>query len=226
VPARFRLVSADGKPVAGAKVRFFNKTSDGAASGPFPTDGLQGPVWATSRADGTVLLDSLQKTDPYYSSLGDAVYFFYVEPPAGLVGRFVGGVRAGLDLGEVAVSAPLEVKGEIRGTPEELSRFAAEWDQPFVQMTANADARFVYAVSAKLETKREGDKLTFHLTGLRPGTLRMISNFTAGPHSVSHTYGRRDPKGSDVVVEVELNGSMSNLVITPAGRMPSAGSRQ
>src|SRR5262249_5344992 len=94
---------------------------------------------------------------------------------------------------------------------------------PFVQTTANADARFVYAVSAKLETKREGDKLTFRLTGLHPGTLRIISNFSPRPHSVSHTYGRRDPKDSDVVVEVELKASLSDLVITPAGRSPSAG---
>jgi beta-lactamase regulating signal transducer with metallopeptidase domain len=226
-PARFRLVSsADGKPVAGAKVRFFNKTSDNAGGGPYPMDGIRGPVWATSRADGTVVLDTLQRTDPYYAKLGAAVYFFYIEPPAGLAGRFLGGVKAGTDLGDVAVGPPLEVRGEVRGTPEELDRFAAEWDQPFEMRTANPAAAFPYAVSAKLETKRDGDKLTFHLTGLRHGKLRIVGNFGPRPHSVSHTYGRRDPKGTDVVVEIDLTESLTGLVITPAGRKLAAGDGQ
>jgi hypothetical protein len=82
-------------------------------------------------------------------------------------------------------------------------------------------AAWSYAVSQRLETKRAGDKLTFDLTGLRPGNLRIISDFSPGTHHVNHTYARRDPQESDVVVEVELTKSMDDLVITPAGRKPA-----
>ncbi len=214
--ARFRLVSAvDGQPVAGAKVRYFNKNSDLASGGPFPSDGIEGPVWATSDDDGQIVLDSLQRIDPSYPSLGDAVYFFYVDAD-GFPGRFVGGVKAGQNLGEVTLGPALEVRGEIRGTAEELERFAAEWDQPFHKKTAKSQT--VYAVSQRLPTQREGDKLTFLLAGLRPGPLRIIMNFSPHPHSVSHTYGRRDPQGSDVLVELDLTESIADLVLTPRGR--------
>src|SRR5947209_19860421 len=99
-----------------------------------------------------------------------------------------------MDLGDVTVGPPLEVRGEIHGTPAELDRFAAEWDQPFEMKTANPAAAAPYANSDTLETKREGGKLTFRLTGLRAGKLRIVANFGPHPHSVSHTYGRRDPK--------------------------------
>jgi hypothetical protein len=217
-PARFRIVSAsDGQPVSGAQVRYFLKNSEGASSGPYPTDGIEGPVWAVSDEDGRVVLDMLQKVNPYYRDLGDAVYFFFVAAP-GLAGTFVGPVRAGQELNDVELGAPIEVRGEVRGTAEELDRFAAEWDQPYEVMSAGRANPFVYAVSQRLETKRDGDKLTFHLTGLRPGTLRFVCNFGPHPHSVRHTYSRRDPQGSDVVVGVELTGDVSNIVLTPKGR--------
>jgi beta-lactamase regulating signal transducer with metallopeptidase domain len=217
-PTRFRLI-ADGRPVAGAKVRHFNKTSDNASGGPYPANGLQGPIHAESADDGTVVLASLQKVNQGYEDLGAAVYFLYIEAE-GFAGRFLGPVRAGADLGDVALSRPLEVRGEIHGTPEELKNFAAEWDQPFELTTANPMAAWSYAVSQPLETKWDADKLTFHLTGLRPGNLRVISNFSPGTHHVSHTYARRNPGESDVVVELELTQSLDDLVITPAGRRP------
>jgi hypothetical protein len=217
-PARFRVVSAtDGKPIAGAMVRYFNKTTDKAIGGPIPMDGIKGPVWALSATDGTVTLDTLQKIDPHYADQGSAVYFFYVED-ADFAGTFVGPVRAGDDLGDVKLGFPLEVRGEIRGTKEELKRFAAEWDQPFEQRTANPNGTWVYAVSQRLETKRVGDKLTFHLKDLRPGKLRIISNFGPTPHNISHSYGRRDPKDGDVVAEFDLTESTSGLIITPQGK--------
>src|SRR5262249_39531456 len=150
---------------------------------------------------------------------GAAVYFLYIEAE-GFAGRFLGPVRAGTDLGDVELSRPLEVRGEIRGTPEELKNFAAEWDQPFELKTANPMAASSYAVSQRLETNREGDNLPSHLTGLRPGNLRIISNFSPGTHHVRHTYTRRDPQESDVVVQLELTKSMDDLVITPTGRAP------
>jgi beta-lactamase regulating signal transducer with metallopeptidase domain len=218
-PSRFRLVS-EGKPVAGAKVRHFNKTSDNASGGPYPMNGLEGPIHAVSAEDGTVVLSSLQKLNHGYEDLGAAVYFFYIEAE-GFAGRFLGPVRAGADLGDVEMSRPLEVRGEIHGTAEELQNFAAEWDQPFELKTANPAAAWSYAVSQRLETNREEDKLTFHLTGLRPGKLRIISNFSSGTHHVSHTYTRRDPGPSDVVVELELTKSLGDLIITPAGLKPA-----
>ncbi len=218
VPTRFRLVSAvDDSPVAGAKVRFFNKTSGKASAGPYPIQGIAGPVWATSRADGTVLLDTLQRTDPYYAELGDAVYYFYVEAP-GMAGTFVGPVKAGHDLPDVVVGPHLEVRGEVRGTAEQLERFAAEWDQPFVMISDNPDATWFYAESKPLLTRQEGDKLTFHITGLRPGKLRIISNFGPHPHQVSHTFSRRDPKGTDEVLEIDVTRSIDDLLVGPAAK--------
>jgi hypothetical protein len=164
-----------------------------------------------------VVLDTLQKLNQGYEDLGDAVYFLYIEAE-GFAGRFLGPVKAGQELGDVELSRPLEVRGEIHGTPEELDRFTADWDQPFELRTANPVAAWSYAESQRLETTREGDKLTFHLTGLRPGKLRFISNFNPGTHHVRHTYSRRDPGEGDVVVELELTESLHDLVITSAGR--------
>ena len=197
-------------------MRHFNKTSENASAGPYPMNGLQGPIHAVSADDGTVVLSSLQKVNHGYESLGDAVYFFYIEAD-GFAGRFLGPVKAGDNLGDVELSRPLEVLGEVRGTADELKNFAAEWDQPFELKTANPKAAWSYAISQPLETKREGDKLTFHLTGLRPGKLRIISNFSSGTHHVSHTYTRRDPSDSDVVVDIDLDRSRSNVILTPTG---------
>lgn len=219
VPSQFRLISAvDGRPVADAKVRFFNRTTAKAVSGPYPTDGIKGPIWTTSQPDGRVVLDSLQASSQNYPEQGSAVYFFYVEPAqADLAPRFLGPVKAGQDLGEVKIGRFLEVRGEVHGTPQQLKQFAAEWDQPFEQKTDNPQAKFLYAVSKRLKTKREGDKLTFHLMGLRPGKLRIISNFSPRPHTVAHTYGRRDPKGSDQLVEIDLSKPLTKVALTPDG---------
>jgi hypothetical protein len=217
---RFRLVSSeDGSPVAGARVRYFNKNCSKAGGGPFPVKGTEGPIWAVSQEDGTVVLDTLQRIDPLYAELGDALYYFYIEP-LGHAPRFLGPVRAGEDLGELTVGPYLEVRGEIRGTPAELDRFAAEWDQPFELTTDNPEAAWLYAVSQSLETQREGDKLTFRLTGLRPGKLRIVANFGPNPHQVSHTYGRRDPGETDVVGEIDLTQSR-RMALTPEGVVPN-----
>jgi hypothetical protein len=178
-------------------------------------DGLEGPVWATSQQDGTVVLESLQKVDPYYADLGDACYFFYIESP-NLAPRFIGPVKAGTDLGDVTVGPFMEVRGVVQGTAEELDRFAAEWDQPVTMVADNKDAAWDYAISQTLETQREGDKLTFRLTGLRPGRLRIVANFGPHPHSVQHTYTRRDPKGTDRVYEADLSEAVTEVLVTPA----------
>ncbi len=212
----FRLVSAvDGKPVAKAKIRHFVKTSAKASSGPYPTKGTGGEIWTYSDEDGRVVLDSLQRINPVYEKLGDAIYHFYVEPAdAHLAPRFVGPIKAGKDLGEIKLGSWLEVRGEVHGTKEELDRFSAEWDQPEVLVRDNPQATWMYAQSKRLKTKREGDKLTFHLEGLRPGRFRIVASFAKRPHSVSHSYSRRDPKGSDRVIEFQLDKPYIGLVLT------------
>jgi beta-lactamase regulating signal transducer with metallopeptidase domain len=228
-PTRLKLVYPDGRPVAGANIRFFNKTSALASSGPIPMDGFDGLLWTTTGEDGVAVIESMQRVDPYYKKLGDALYFFCIQAPTATDGkptpppRVIGPVKAGQDLGVVTLGPPLEVHGEIRGTPEELKRFAAEWDQPFTMRTENPDATWDYAVSKPLETKQDGNKLTFHLTGLTPGRLRVIANFGPTPHSVSHTYSRRDPKEGDTVVDIELKESLQKLVITSKGRLDDVG---
>jgi hypothetical protein len=211
-PLRFRLVTRDGKPVAGAKVRFFNRSAFEAGSGPYPINGLKGPIWATSDADGKVVLASLQKIDPNDRKLGNNIYWFYVEPP-GLAPLFIGPVQAGQNLGKIIVSPFLEVRGEVHGTKAELDAFAAEWDQPEPMKRGNGKVSWSYAESRQLETTREGNKLTFHLTGLRPGALRIIARFQRGGKSISHEYSRRVPNEDDVVSEVQLTQSRNDLVI-------------
>jgi hypothetical protein len=53
--------------------------------------------------------------------------------------------------------------------------------------------------------------------------LRIIANFGRPANTVSHIYGRRDPKPGDVVVEIDLKEFIADLIITPTGRMPAAG---
>jgi hypothetical protein len=216
-PVRFRLLhSVSRSPIAKAKVRFFNKTSANAGGGPYPTDELEGPVWATSGADGSVLLTSLQRVDPYYEKLGAATYFFYIEPDdAALAPRFIGPVKAGQDLGDITLGPVLKVTGEVHGTPQQLDRFAAEWDQPFEQQTDNPAATWLYANSQRLTTQRDGDKLIFELTNLRPGKLRIISNFGPRPHSVKHVYGRREVGEHDVLLEIDLHNPSTDVVVRP-----------
>ena len=205
-PVRFRLVTHDGKPVAGAKVRFFNRSKVLAGSGPYPTDGIHGPVWATSTAKGDVVLDMLQKIDPADPKLGNNIYWFYVEPPK-LGPLFIGPVQAGANLGKISVGPLLDVYGFVYGTKEELDAFSAEWDQPEPMKSREGEAPWIYAESKQLETKKEGNNLTFHLTGLRPGKLRIVSRFQRGGAAISHTYSRRDVTGNDVLYEIDLTGA-------------------
>jgi beta-lactamase regulating signal transducer with metallopeptidase domain len=213
LPLRFRLVGPDGKAVAGAKVRFFNRSKMEASSGPYPTDGRNGPVWAVSDAQGNVVLDTLQRIDPKDTKLGFNIYWFYVEPK-GMGPLFLGPVQAGADLGEIRVGPLLEVQGEVRGTPQELANFSAEWDQPEPMKRGSGAVGWLYAESKTLETKNLGDRLSFRLTDLRPGKLRIISRFKQGGKSVSHVFTRREPNEDDVVFEIDLTKSLNDLVIT------------
>jgi beta-lactamase regulating signal transducer with metallopeptidase domain len=213
-PTTLKLVSVDGKPVSSAKVRYFVRSKAKANGGPYPMKGIEGDVWAISAPDGSVVLDTLQKFDPLDAKLGDNTYWFYIEPPAGLAGRFIGPIIAGDDLGEVSIGNPITVRGVIRGTPEELDNFSAEWDQPEKISGPAAEKAWDYAVSRNLETTREGDKLTFELSGLRPGRLRFVSNFKKDKNGAGHEYSKRIVGPNDVVLEIEIAESRSDVVIS------------
>ena len=214
-PARFRLIRKDGTPVVGAKVRHFNSGYAKTSSSGIPMQGIEGPVWATSDQDGHVSLTSLANESEKYAQFGDRLYYLYVEPKSDLAGQFVGPIRAGQNLGTFELSPPMELQGEIHGTEEQLNRFAAEWDQPFLHTNDNPKYQYLWADSKRLKTKREGNKLTFQLTGLRSGTLRIISNFTKRSYKTSGTYSRRDPNETDVVTEIELKDPVTNVIIKP-----------
>jgi beta-lactamase regulating signal transducer with metallopeptidase domain len=210
---KLRLVTADGKPVAGAKVRYFVRSKALAGGGPYPMKGIDGDVWATSDKDGRVALDTLQKFDPIDNKLGDNIYWFYIEPPTGLSGRFIGPFKAGDNLGDVKIGKPITVRGEIRGTAAELDGFSAEWDQPEQIVRGDGSKGWDYAVSRHLEVHRDGDKMTFEITDLRPGRLRFVSNFKGGAGG-GHEFSKRIVGPDDVVSELEITESRSDVVLT------------
>ncbi len=212
-PVGFRLVSRAGQPVVGAKVRLFNRSKKAASVGPYPMKGLKGPVWGTSDEHGIVVLDMLQLIDPNDSKLGNNIYFFYIEPLK-RAPRFLGPLEAGDQPGDLEIGPWLEARGEIRGTEEELKNFAAEWDQSEPMVRGDGTVGWYYAQSKRLETTRVGDKLTFHLKNLRPGRLRIVSNFRADTKSTRHVYSRREPTEGDVVFDVNLQNSRNDLVVT------------
>lgn len=210
-PVTFKL-HWKGQPISGAKVRHFVRSKAKANGGPFPMKGIEGDVWAISNERGEVVLDTLQKTDPFDAKLGDNVYWFYIDPPAGFAGKFIGPITAGQDLGDIALGKPITVRGEVHGTAAELDLFSAEWDQPEVVGKAGPDKPWDYAVSQNLEVHRAGDKLTFELKDLRPGRLRFVSNFQG--QSSGHEYAKRMVGPTDVVLELNITESRSDVVLT------------
>jgi hypothetical protein len=219
-PLKFRLVNDNGQPVAGAEVRYFIRSKADASAGPYPTSGLKGAVWGKSDSNGNVVLDFLQKFDPADKKLGNNIYHFYIVPKD-LAPVFIGPVQAGEDLGAVAVGPFLEVTGEIRGTPEELAAFSAEWDQPQPMKRGNGEIESHYAESKVLNVRRNGDHLNFALDHLRPGKFRIVSRFKSGGKSVSHVYSRREPNEDDVVFEIDLAETRDDLVITNKTAKPA-----
>lgn len=208
---KLRFVDVDGIPVEGVKLRQFAWTHTGSKGYPFPSKGIRGDVLGVSDAMGKVSLDSLDGGNGKRTK----IYTFYAEPAEGLAPVFVGPVESGTSVGDVQLSPLLEVSGVIEGTREQLENFAAEWDQPTGLILDDGTVSSLYAVSVKLDVWREDDHLAFRLKNLRPGNLRIIANFDPRPHRISHTSGRRDVKGADVLVEIELIESRDDLVIKP-----------
>ena len=202
-PILMRLVDEDGHPVTDANVRFFVRTGEKSKSYPFPIKGIEGPVYAVSDENGVVKLDTVQSGH---------IYTVYIEP-VNLAPMFISGIEVGTDLGEVELVPPFEISGIIKGSPEQLRRFAAEWDQPAEMILADGSTSFIYAVSKKLQATRDGDQLKFRLSGLRPGKLRIIANFGPRPHSVGHVYERRKVGPKDKLFEFDISESRDDFVI-------------
>ena len=214
-PVRFQLTDEAGEPVGGARVRRFNRSKEHATSDPLPIDGNDGPVYAVSQADGTVVLDSLRAGEPEQHELGGEVYWFVIEHDT-LADHYIGPVKAGSDLGQIKMSPPIRVTGTILGTPAELDRFQAnqtDYDQPVV-MRPDVEDGWSFARSRQLVTKRTDKGLTFQLTGLRPGKLRIVGRFSSGQQGSKYVSGKREPFGDDLVWEFDLREAQHELVLS------------
>jgi hypothetical protein len=211
--AKFRLVSREtGKPIAGACIRRFNRSDPRSKVPPFPSAGLSGPIWEKSNLNGEVELPYLASVYLNQNDRQPCVYWFYVEAE-NHAGTFVGPIKAGDNLGDVAIGRPLEVKGELRFDPAKFSRISGEWDQPLRADQGSEN----YAVSKKFDTPHRTGTVPFRLTGLRHDTLRIIVRFANGSTTFGYTFGRRSPSAEDIVYEVKLTESLAGIVITPEG---------
>ena len=136
----------------------------------------------------------LQKVDPLDRKLGNNIYWFYVEPPS-LAPLFLGPLQAGADLGDIVVGPLLEASGEVRGTPEELAAFSAEWDQPGTDEARQRRNRLVLrrVEAARSQTGRRQADFPPHRTPSQENRS-IISPFKQGGKPISHVYSRREPK--------------------------------
>ncbi|MFT5300514.1 MAG: hypothetical protein ACI814_001291, partial [Mariniblastus sp.] len=201
-PIKFRLIDDRGQPIAGAKIRHFVRTRSESESYPFPVTGTQGVVLAESNEHGHVVLDSVQS---------GYLYTFFVQPKRHAA-RFVSAIEAGENLAELELVMPFEVSGVIQGTPEQLKRFSAEWDQAVAILLKDGTSNFEYANSKKLAVQRDGDQLTFRLSNLRPGKLRIIANVQQRKR-VNHEYAKRTVGDDDQLFTFELMGPRNDLIL-------------
>ncbi|MBS0203051.1 MAG: M56 family metallopeptidase [Planctomycetes bacterium] len=202
--ARFRLVDNAGQPVSGARVRLFSRVRADSFLRPRQEWG-DGPVWATSDADGRVELKTLCQIDPVPTNdPGPCEYAFRIDADR-MASRYVGGVRAGSDLGQIVLTEPLDVRGEIVRTSEPPERVSVQWRQRTVAQGGTDDKQSWE--SATLEDV-EG-RLQLHLTGLQPGPLDLFIAFSDP---------KADPNSFAVVKQLEFHGllqaSSAGLKIT------------
>ncbi len=202
-PIVMTLVDANGKPVSDAKIRYFIRTGETSQNYPYPVKGTNGEIYAKSDQHGDVILDSVQS---------GYIYTFYVEPE-NLAPVFISGIPVGTDLGTIELVPPFDVSGVIKGTPDQLKRFSAEWDQPTDMKLADGSTSFLYAVSSKLDATRDGDRVKFRISNLRPGKLRIIANFGPQPHTASYANTLREVGPNDELFEFNLDGARDDLVI-------------
>jgi|GEM_PF-2806145 len=235
-PAKLRVVSsADGKPLEGAKLLFVGKGSAGTfGSGLLPIEARGNPPWAVTGKDGVARVDSLMQwylpapKEPAVQSKENAGdidpgalkrevgYLFYIVPPPGFAGRIVS-VKAGKELGDVLVGPGVQVRGEIRGTKEELDHFLAEWHQPEFVATSPGQTRGLLHPSKVLITQRKESHLEFTLPNLLPGKLRIVGNFNAQSHWVTKPHYVQDLTGSDKEYLIDLVEPITKVILTPNG---------
>lgn len=173
-PNLLRVVSArDGRPIAGAKIRFFSRNRANSNLIPF-RHYFEGPVWGESDEAGRVRLTTLRAIDPVPTNdPGAASYCFHIDAP-GYAPLYLGGVRAGDDLGEIKLQDALEVRGEIIRDPQNLEDVSLRIRQTTLAH-GGADGEGVWKT---VELVPMDDKLNFHLTGLRAGPLEFLAVYS------------------------------------------------
>lgn len=207
--AKFRLVSAvDGLPIANAKVRLFTRNRAGGMQTPLYF-GTWGRVWATSDGDGNVELTLLRVFDPLPTNAPDmAVYSFYVQSQ-NHAPHFVGNVKAGDNLGEIRIGAPLEIRGEVVFDAKEPEVVSIQWQQATTEKDgARNSGSWKYP-----KVEPQNGLAALHLKNLRPGPIELYVTYTD-----RKTVNERFPRTfSQKRFEGILSGSADNLKITRDG---------
>lgn len=171
-PARLKLVNAQGEPVAGAKVRLFSRVRADSYLYPRMEYG-DGPVWATSDANGNAVLTTLCAIDPVPTNdPGHASYAFRIDAP-GMFPYYVGPIQAG-DQRQVTLGSELEVHGEIILDAAQPEHVTVQWRQNNIA-TGSAWGKEDWNY-ARLEGSN--GKLFLHLTRLQPGRFDLFVTFT------------------------------------------------
>jgi hypothetical protein len=101
-PAIGTVVGAEaGKPIAGAEVRVLNVAQYLGHKDPSAS---LGGCWYRSGTDGLIALDTLRKGQPYW----------FLVAASGFAPEIIGPVRAGQEIGRIALAKELVLSGEIR----------------------------------------------------------------------------------------------------------------
>lgn len=195
--AIFRVVDADGKPIAGALARLYSRIRSDSFMKP-RTEWGDGPVWGVSGADGHIVLITLCATDPIPTNVpAPADYVFRIDAP-GQAPYYVGPIRAGSRLGDIQLSKALRVEGEIIRDAEAPERVSVQWRQATVEQGA-ATGKGVWT-TAKLE---EADgQLRLKLAGLKPGPFDLYITYS-DPKVPADTIG-------GTIKQLEFHGVLTN----------------
>jgi beta-lactamase regulating signal transducer with metallopeptidase domain len=208
---RLRLVNSQKQPIAGASVRLYSRVRAGSFLRPRMQWG-DGPIWATSDAQGQVALTTLCLMDPVPTNIpGPADYAFRIDV-AGMAPYFIGDVRAGSDLGTIELSEALTVQGEIVPTPNQPERVSVQWRQATIAQgatTGKGDWQL-----ARLEDI--GGRQVLKLGGLRSGPLDLFVTFSDPSVPESQPIGTR----RQLQFHGQLTGSSTGLKITGESILP------
>lgn len=202
-PTELRIVTDDGRPVAGAKVRLFGRVREHSLLQPYFNYG-DGPIWGTSNSDGRVELTNLRAIDPVRTNdPGKASYAFRIDAP-GFAPQFVADVTAGSDVGDVSISPALQITGELVRNSQDPEHVRLQYRQPSIAQGGNG-GRGGWEVVEPVEVD---GKLTFRLSGLKSGKIDMFILYENAM--------RRSPGKSTKQMQFlgTLSGDSSGLVIS------------